>query len=326
MLLRCCRRLVPLALAVFLAAGCRSPGGEGRGPASFAYVLQADRLCQTHAAAVAALAACDRDLLVLDVAYSGGADGRWTAEELARIRAARPGRRILGYLSIGEAEDYRPYWQPPWDANRDGQPDPGAPAWLGAENPNWKGNYVVRYWQPQWQELILADLAALQRQGFDGVYLDIVDGYLNYEYHPDTKEWEGGRINPQTKRSYRRDMIAWVGRVAAQARARQPGFLVFSQNALDLLDEADYRGLIDGLGVESFASEYRPQARRAERERFLKLLDLLAAEGKPVLFIEYARKGSAERRFAQDLARQHRFLLLFADKQLTHLGEVVPRP
>jgi len=33
-------------------------------------------------------------------------------------------------MSVGEAEDYRWYWNPSWDANHDGKPDPGAPSWL----------------------------------------------------------------------------------------------------------------------------------------------------------------------------------------------------
>ncbi|TAN37800.1 MAG: hypothetical protein EPN23_04615 [Verrucomicrobia bacterium] len=47
---------------------------------------------------------------------------------------------MRAYLSIGEAGDYRGYWEKEWSA----QP----PTWLGAENPDWKGNFKVRYWQP----------------------------------------------------------------------------------------------------------------------------------------------------------------------------------
>ncbi len=31
-------------------------------------------------------------------------------------------------MSIGEAENYRWYWQNEWDADNDGQPDSGAPS------------------------------------------------------------------------------------------------------------------------------------------------------------------------------------------------------
>ena len=80
-------------------------------------------------------------------------------------------------MSIGEAENYRWYWQKSWDANRNGKPDAGAPAWLGPSNPDWPGNYKVRYWDAGWQELVYAYIDKVLDAGYDGVYLDIVDAY-----------------------------------------------------------------------------------------------------------------------------------------------------
>lgn len=86
-------------------------------------------------------------------------------------------RRVVAYMSIGEAEDYRDYWNPDWEA------DP--PDWLAEENPNWPGNYKVRYWMPEWQNLIFGSdtsyLGKIQSQEFDGVYLDIIDAYEYFE-------------------------------------------------------------------------------------------------------------------------------------------------
>jgi len=93
------------------------------------------------------------------------------------IRAGKAGRKVLAYLSIGEAETYRPYWQAGWGANGDGTPDATAPSWLLWENPFWEANYVVRYRDPGWQNLIFASLDKIFAAGFDGVYLDIVDGF-----------------------------------------------------------------------------------------------------------------------------------------------------
>ena len=45
-------------------------------PASFAYVLQADALAKSKAEAVATLAACGRDWIVLDARF--GTDEPWT--------------------------------------------------------------------------------------------------------------------------------------------------------------------------------------------------------------------------------------------------------
>jgi len=76
-------------------------------------------------------------------------------------------------FSIGEAEDYRTYWQPGWTSS--------PPDWLTAENPDWSGNYLVRYWDPSWQGIVFAELAAIVAAGFDGVYLDKIDAYESFE-------------------------------------------------------------------------------------------------------------------------------------------------
>ncbi|GDX10473.1 hypothetical protein LBMAG57_22450 [Verrucomicrobiota bacterium] len=44
-------------------------------------------------------------------------------------------------------------------------------------------------------------------RGFDGVYLDIVDGFETFEQVG--KDYVDVRVNPETKQSYRRDMVEW---------------------------------------------------------------------------------------------------------------------
>src|ERR1035441_4370636 len=120
--------LFPVFLVQFLTIGNSILAQSS--PASFAYVLQADSLAKSKIEAVQKLGACGRDWIVLDANFSS--DEPWTAAELAAIRAGRAGRRLIAYLSIGEAEDYRAYWQSSWNTN--------APAFLLGENPEWKGN------------------------------------------------------------------------------------------------------------------------------------------------------------------------------------------
>lgn len=120
------------------------------------------------------------DLVVLDYSFDGSEAMEFTPEEVASLKNRLRGK-VLAYLSIGEAEDYRWYWREEWDADHEGQPDPGAPEWLDAENPDWPGNYKVRYWHAGWQEIIFAYLDRILAQDFDGVYLDLVDAYEHYE-------------------------------------------------------------------------------------------------------------------------------------------------
>jgi cysteinyl-tRNA synthetase, unknown class len=232
--------LLSILLVQFLAIG-DSVSAQQPPPASFAYVLQADSLAKSKAGAVARLATCDRDWIVLDASFSS--DEPWTAADLAAIRAGRAGRKVIAYLSIGEAEDYRAYWQSSWRTN--------APAFLLTENPEWKGNYRVKYWQAGWQRLILADVDKIMAAGFDGVYLDIVDGFETFEQ--DGNNFDDDRLNPETKQSYRRDMVDWVKAVAARARRMNPAALVIPQNGSQLLAHADFLGAVDAVGVEDFS-------------------------------------------------------------------------
>ncbi len=69
-------------------------------------------------------------------------------DEIAQLKSA--GKTVLAYVSIGEAEDCRWYWDSAWEN------DP--PEWLGPENPEWEGNYPVKFWYPQWVEIVMSYL------------------------------------------------------------------------------------------------------------------------------------------------------------------------
>ena len=285
-------------------------------PKTFGYVLQADSLNKNRAEAVKALATCDRDLLVLDANFTGGKGGAWTRTELASIRAARTGRRIVAYLSIGEAGDYRDYWRNDWV--RSGQHMPGAPAWLCAPNPDWKGNYRVKYWHAEWQGIMLRALDGIVAADFDGVYLDIVDGFEFFEQ--DGKKFIDDRANVETKQSYRRDMVAWVLKLAKHARAARPGFLVIPQNGSQLLAHADFVAAVDAIGIEDLFTNGNKAQPKSHTSFTLANLKPLKAAGKPVLVIEYSTQAKLQQ-IARDQAREHELVLLLTDRQLKTLGQ-----
>ena len=117
------------------------------------------------------------DLLIIDAYFSN--DEMLTHEDVNHLKEKINGgkRLILSYLSIGEAENYRYYWQKEWDIN--------PPSWLEEENPDWSGNYKVRYWDKEWREIIFGNpdayLDKILKAGFDGVYLDLVDSFEYFE-------------------------------------------------------------------------------------------------------------------------------------------------
>ena len=50
---------------------------------------------------------------------------------------------MLAYLSVGEAEEYRFYWR--------NEARGGRARFVDRRNPDWPGDWLVRYWDPDWQ-------------------------------------------------------------------------------------------------------------------------------------------------------------------------------
>jgi len=142
---------------------------------NFLYLINPGEF-ETREAFLAAMAATDYDLFVVDAFFF---DGPLTEDEvtLLKIKANGGRRLVISYMSIGEAEDYRFYWNPAWSDS--------PPSWMAAENPDWEGNYKVRYWEPGWQAILFGSptsyLDRILDAGFDGVYLDIIDAFQWFE-------------------------------------------------------------------------------------------------------------------------------------------------
>ena len=202
-----------LLVAVILCAVLRLARSTSAAdaPGSFAYILQADRFAKTQKAVVDALAQCGGDWIILGASFRGDDASRWSKADIQRVRDGKAARKVIAYLSIGEAEDYRLYWKAEWKR------DP--PDFLLRENPDWLGNYRVRFWSRAWQQIILADVDKLVAQGCDGLYLDKVDIYEDFEFDPASKVWIDNRPNPATGHTYREDMIAWVQAITSRSRS-----------------------------------------------------------------------------------------------------------
>lgn len=125
---------------------------------------------------LASLAATNYDLLIIDAYYG---DSMLTPEDVAKIQYKPNGSRrlVAAYMSVGEAEDYRPYWRDEWKNNH--------PDWLWTANGDWEGSYRVKYWRQEWQQLLLGTpqsyLDQILAAGFDGVFLDVVDVFYVFE-------------------------------------------------------------------------------------------------------------------------------------------------
>ena len=117
------------------------------------------------------------DLLITDLFFQAGTE--FSSAEIEQLKQKANGgkRLVIAYLSIGEAEDYRYYWKENWNTN--------LPDFIEAENPEWEGNFKVKYWEEEWQEIIYGNEEAyfskIMNAGFQGVYLDIIDAYEYFE-------------------------------------------------------------------------------------------------------------------------------------------------
>jgi cysteinyl-tRNA synthetase len=223
---------------------------------------------------------------------------------------------VVAYLSIGEAEDYRPYWQPEWVSN--GKRTAAAPVWLGIENPEWKGNYQVKYWNADWQKLMLTAIDEAMARGFDGVYLDIVDGFQTYEQG--ANDYLDGRMNPETKQTYRRDMVDWVKAITARARTKNPAALVIPQNGSQLTAHKDFVEVISAQGIEDLFTNGKKLQPASHTDEILGHLKTLALAKKPVLLIEYPKTHQGQA-LSKELAEENGLVWLVTDRQLQTLGE-----
>lgn len=293
-----------------------------------------------------ALARAPVDLIVIDYSRNGEDKHRLSAADVRRLKRKPDGGRriVLAYMSIGEAEDYRFYWREEWietaepdesgtapaggerkpqanagEAAEGEEPDrwlsEKAPAWLHQENDRWGGNFLVHYWEPEWQQLMFGSpgsyLGRIMAAGFDGVYLDRVDAY--YEFLDE-------------RRTAALEMVDFVTRLSAHARAERRGFLIVPQNGEELLVNESYVAAIDAIAKEDLLygspdeGEPNNPAQIANSQRWLAAAK---AAGKAVLAVEYLEDADKVAAARAELARLG-FVATFAPRALDRL--VVPAP
>src|SRR5262245_39762270 len=232
-----------------------------------------------------AIARSSADMAVLD--YSGD-DGPFSKAQVELMRRKPDGSRrlVLAYMSIGEAESYRWYWPR------------RSPVWLGPENPQWPGNYGVRFWHPDWQAIIFEYTDKILAAGFDGVYLDKVDEFEEL--------------------GHRDEMVEFVDRIAGHAKSQRPGFLIVSLNGDALIPDPKFRRAIDAFAREDLLYGENVDGERNDADSIrdnIQLLKRLTVEGKPVFVVEYPRDDDQARTARREIAEQN-FIGLMARRAL----------
>jgi cysteinyl-tRNA synthetase, unknown class len=254
------------------------------------------------------------DLLVIDHAPDRveSVELLFRRAEIAVLKVKPDGRRrlVLAYVSIGEAERYRFYWDDMWlePATR--------PSWLGPVNPSWIGNYPVEYWQPEWQALMFGRsdsyVDRVLEAGFDGIYLDRADVHEEFKSRP----------------TARAEMARFITDLADHARSIKPNAIVVLQNAEDLMRRPDVRGKIDAVAKESlyFNADKSDEPTPPEDVKAA-TGDLAIAQraGRKVLVVEYTA-DPGKREIARKKAAADGFLLHFAERTLSSMTDQSAQP
>ncbi len=270
---------------------------------SFAYQLQNIDLNALQSSAV--------DLLIIDYSLEGDDDTAFTSTEVDMLKQQHT---VLSYLSIGEAEDYRFYFKSRWTKNSQGRVcdtrlTEHAPGWLDFPNENWCGNYKVRFWNKKWRKKIFGITSGKRKSyldriidaGFDGVYLDIIDGYEYWKYDVKKK---------RRRKRAARDMALLVIRLADYAREVRgvTGFIVVPQNGAGILTElsdelkARYLEAVDAIGAEDtyFYGDEDDNNPYVPQESAIQNLSTFLEAGKLVLATDYLTEQEKVTQFRDD--------------------------
>jgi len=272
--------------------------------------------------AIDALAASRYDMLVLEPTRTDSELLDFDTESMVeRLKATRAHdgvhrKLIIAYVDIGEAEDWRWYWT--WSKEPEEVQVPEDvdlpsdwPAYIVARDPDgWVGNYPVAYWALEWKDIIIygenrdttdardytSAIDELILDGFDGIYLDWVEGFENVHVIA-AAEAEG--LDP------RQEMIAFIAELRAYARQRDPEFLVIQQNAAalidghpDLLDQIDAIAQ-EGVWYDGVAGDDWDDVdgyffnEQDLTDEYIGFLDQYLAAGVPVFVCEYALQENA---------------------------------
>lgn len=233
-------------------------------------------------------------------------DSELTAAQIADLQMSQ-GKLLYAYTSIGEAESYRDYWEDSWT---DQPPD-----YVLGENTQWEGNFRVAFWDTEWQQIIFDRVDDVLAKGYDGIYLDIVDGYTVDEVIA---------AYPGTDAALRQEMIDFVISISEYAKAQNPDFTVIPQNAVGLLglseDDPDsgpntpYLEAIDGLGIEDLW--FNDDAVSDWTQGDLDFIALAQAAGKFVLATSYPTVQANQEAFIAD-AIENGLIPFVTDRELT---------
>ncbi len=223
--------------------------------------------------------------VIVDPDY-GPSDEPWDPVDLERFHDA--GIKVIAYLNIGFAEEWRDYWNTTWNENNH-------PRWLyWVEYPDWPGEYFVAYWDPSawgengWVEILKKELKKIISMGFDGVRLDNIDSCDIWE---DPASYGLGDVLPQVDNATQW-MIYLVGNLSTYAKTLKEDFIIIANmgGRLDLLSNTSFLEAIDIVEREDVWYTDNTPVDPDETSEALYWLRYARDHGKRVIVTDYAWK------------------------------------
>jgi uncharacterized protein (TIGR01370 family) len=136
---------------------------------------------------------------------------------------------VLGYISAGEVEQYRDYFN-----------DIKAQNILIAENPFWPGSFYVDSRDPVWEDLIINRIIPeLKKKKFDGIMLDTLDNQIELE-----------RQDPKKYKGLKKSVVLLIKNI----RKKYPNLKIMVNRAYEILP--DVAPDIDYILAESLRADY----------------------------------------------------------------------
>lgn len=173
---------------------------------------------------------------------------------------------IVAYVDVGQAENWRWYFNQSW-MNENEQLTDQAPVWITGNDPDqWVGNYPVAVWAEEWQDIVMygnqgRSLVQITLDaGFDGIYMDWVEAFSDVSVQDYLRNSEGISEDNVESLSAER-MLDFIEKIRSYARqesnSANPDYLIIAQNGSDLREynPQRYDALMDAIALEGLFYE-----------------------------------------------------------------------
>lgn len=282
-----------------------------------------------------ALAESKYDLLVIEPTRSCKGYEDFDAESVVEILHQSGGTNvvskiIIAYVNIGQAEDWRYYWNESWIAPT--ATERGSPDFLITTDPDgWIGDYPVAFWDERWKDIVLYGNNSMIQQvlddGFDGIYMDWVGAF---SYDPIVAVAESEGLDAQ------QEMIDFIAEIREYCQNQDPDFIIIQQNALDIYDNhSEYFDIIDAVAQEHVLFDGDAGAEwgdanagdipvpEEDTEWYVEKLQQYLEHIKIVFTIDYARE---EQNIAKvySFAEEHGYIAFVTQISLSQLPSYTP--